>query len=172
MKKSLFTYILIVFIALLLQATVFNNIIIFGIRPNIVLILVISIAIVAGSFQGSVVGFFSGFFMDIFFTSEIGFYSLLMLYTGLIAGIINKKMYKESVLIAMFLTFLLSIVYEILVYFLGIFILGDRNFVFAFREIIIIEALINSILAIFVYIFVVKLSYKMKTSNEMKSRYR
>lgn len=65
MKRGIVTAVL-VFICFILQTSVFELIKLAGITPNILLILISSVAVMRGQKPGMIVGFFSGLLMDIF----------------------------------------------------------------------------------------------------------
>lgn len=65
MKRGIVTAVL-VFICFILQTSVFELIKLAGITPNILLILISSVAVMRGQKPGMIVGFFCGLLMDIF----------------------------------------------------------------------------------------------------------
>ena len=70
MKRGIVTAVL-VFICFILQTSVFELIKLAGITPNILLILISSVAVMRGQKPGMIVGFFSGFCPRITATEEI-----------------------------------------------------------------------------------------------------
>ena len=70
MKRGIVTAVL-VFICFILQTSVFELIKLAGITPNILLILISSVAVMRGQKPGMIVGFFCGLLMDIFYGSTI-----------------------------------------------------------------------------------------------------
>ena len=76
MKRGIVTAVL-VFICFILQTSVFELIKLAGITPNILLILISSVAVMRGQKPGMIVGFFSGLLMDIFYGSTIGGFAFL-----------------------------------------------------------------------------------------------
>ena len=74
MKRGIVTAVL-VFICFILQTSVFELIKLAGITPNILLILISSVAVMRGQKPGMIVGFFCGLLMDIFYGSmDLPFY--------------------------------------------------------------------------------------------------
>ena len=79
---------LIVVLNFILQTTLFPYLAIQGVFPNTALIIVTSYSLLRGSKEGALVGAGTGFLMDVFFHTYIGFYTALYLLIGLILPII------------------------------------------------------------------------------------
>ena len=77
---------LIVVLNFILQTTLFPYLAIQGVFPNTALIIVTSYSLLRGSKEGALVGAGTGFLMDVFFHTYIGFYTALYLLIGLIFG--------------------------------------------------------------------------------------
>jgi len=102
------------FISLILQSTIFNELIIAGVKPDLILIIVIFFALFNGPWQGSIVGLGLGFLEDILFAKYIGLNALTKFFIGLIVGLIEKRMYKDNFLVPLICLFLGSIIYSLL----------------------------------------------------------
>lgn len=144
-------YILLILISFLLQTTLFEHIIITDVKPNILLILVVSFAFMRGEIEGAIIGFCSGFLVDSFFGSILGINSFIYLILGFLCGKIFNKFYKDSVSIPFFLTLFFSLLYGILFFFFNVFLRGAPNILPFLNSIIVPEALYTSILSYFVY---------------------
>ena len=83
MKRGIVTSVL-VFICFILQTSVFELIKLAGITPNILLILISSVAVMRGQKPGMIVGFFCGLLMDIFYGSTIGGFAFLYMVFGFV----------------------------------------------------------------------------------------
>ena len=66
---------LIVVLNFILQTTLFPYLAIQGVFPNTALIIVTSYSLLRGSKEGALVGAGTGFLMDVFFHTYIGFYT-------------------------------------------------------------------------------------------------
>ena len=165
MKTKILIYTLIIFFIVLLQATILDYIKIFYIKPNLLIVFVISVALLRGNIEGAVIGFFVGLSQDLISGKVLGFYTVLGMYLGLIIGSVNKRLYRENFLVVLFFTFISSIVYEMMVYFLSTFTHGSIGIYYPFKNIVLPEALYNSFISIFVYIVVIKLNDKFNHSK-------
>ena len=90
---------ILIFVNFILQTTLLPYISIGGILPNTALIIVVSYALLRGSTEGAIVGFFSGLPIDIFFGTSFGYYTLLFLLAGLLIGRSQKDFYRENYLL-------------------------------------------------------------------------
>lgn len=174
MKLKAIVYTVLIFLIILLQSTVLNYLKIFDVKPNLVLIFIVSVALLQGNTEGAVIGFFTGLSQDIISGKVIGFYSLLGLYLGFTVGSLNKRLYRDNILVVVIFTFISSIAYESLVYFFYFFgqiIKGQADLLYTIKEIILPEALYNSIVSVFVYLVVMKLSEKFEVSEKSSRKY-
>lgn len=94
MKRGIVTAVL-VFICFILQTSVFELIKLAGITPNILLILISSVAVMRGQKPGMIVGFFCGLLMDIFYGSTIGGFAFLYMVFGFVDGFFNRIYYSD-----------------------------------------------------------------------------
>lgn len=161
MKIKIPAYTVCIIGIILLQSTVLDYIRIYNVKPNLIIVFTVSVAFLNGSIEGAIVGFFAGLAQDIVTGKLIGFYALLGLYLGLAVGSINKRLYRDNMLVVIFFTFISTIVYESAVYFLWSFrsiISGQINLLYPLKEVILPEVVYNSAISVFVYILVMKLS--------------
>ena len=87
---------LIVVLNFILQTTLFPYLAIQGVFPNTALIIVTSYSLLRGSKEGALVGAGTGFLMDVFFHTYIGFYTALYLLIGLIFGRSQRSFFREN----------------------------------------------------------------------------
>lgn len=159
---------------LLLQSTVLDYIRIYNVKPNLIIVFTISVALLNGNIEGAIVGFFAGLAQDMISGKMIGFYALLGLYLGLAVGSINKRLYRDNIFVVIFFTFVSTIAYESAVYFLCFFrsiIQGRINLLYPLKEIILPEAVYNSAVSVFIYIFVIKLIRAFEETDITQSKY-
>jgi rod shape-determining protein MreD len=143
---------------MIIQSTVLNSLALFDVKPNMMLVFVISVALIRGEYEGAYIGFFAGLTQDLATGKIIGFYALIGLYIGLLVGIFNKRLYRENFLVIIFFTFSTTIVYELCVFFFGIYLNSGNGFLYALGNVILPETLYNIMISIFMYVFVMKLS--------------
>lgn len=170
MKIKIAVHILVVILILAVQTTILEYFRVFNVKPNLLVIYVICISLLNGYWEGAVLGFFSGLALDMLSGKLLGFYSLLGMHLGLTIGILNKRLYRENFLVAVFFTFISTIVYEWLVYFINNFG-GNIDFVYPLKGIILPEALYNSVVAVIVFIFSIKINNSVDKWIKLNSKY-
>ena len=90
--------ILLALASVILQTSVIANLSIFGSKASLPLVLTVSVALLKGSFQGEIVGFFSGFLCDLSSGGPfIGIQSLSQALVGFFVGLMRSRFYSESV---------------------------------------------------------------------------
>ena len=171
MKRKILFYLFFIIFFLLLQTTLLKHVSIFGVMPNILITFTIVTAIVRNSTEGSVVGFFSGLCIDMQFGSVLGFHALLMLYLGMAAGSISKRVYRENLMIVVFFTFVYSVAYEAAVYLINNIINADIRLIFAFTNVILPEAIYNCAVSILLFPLVLKAGRKFDASGAVARKY-
>jgi rod shape-determining protein MreD len=75
-----------------------------GIRPDFTLIFAIFAGTAAGRTAGMAVGFFAGLFADLLNTGIFGFNTFSLFLAGMGAGIMQKKVFKDSYLFPLLLS--------------------------------------------------------------------
>ncbi|MFZ5990084.1 MAG: rod shape-determining protein MreD [Bacillota bacterium] len=171
MRVKLIAYTVLIFIMALLQSTVLDNMKIYNVKPNLLMVLIVCVALLSNNIEGAVIGFFCGLVQDMASGKVIGFYALLGLYLGLGIGSLNKRLYKENVLVVVFFSFISTIVYEYVVYLLNSFVKGGIDYLFPLRYVILPEAVYNSVVSIFIFIIVIKINHRSEESGKLMRRY-
>ena len=89
---------LFLFVSFILEITVFEGLKIFGTKPDVLLIVVIFTGLFGGPRIGLEAGAFAGIMVDIFGISSFGAGIFAYGVTGILSGVLNKGLYKESFL--------------------------------------------------------------------------
>ena len=145
MKIRLITYTPLIFLIVAFQTTLLGYIRIYGVKPNLILVFVICAALLNGKWEGTIVGLISGLVLDIASGAMLGFHALLCMYVGLLAGLIHKYVFRENYIIVVLMTFLISLVYGWVFFFLRIFpMAGDKSLLYPFLNIILPESVYNT----------------------------
>lgn len=93
MRNKVIFYIILIFSFVIVQVNFLNFISIFGVTPNIVIILIVSIALLEGRIHGAAVGFSVGLCMDAVIGVALGYQALLGMLLGFALGNINKRFF-------------------------------------------------------------------------------
>lgn len=86
----------IIVVALLLQTSVFSFFPLYGVYPNVTLVVVISFGLLRGPYSGLAFGFFTGLLTDVLSGQLIGLGGLICACLGLIAGQGGVRLVRES----------------------------------------------------------------------------
>ncbi len=170
MRSKIILYIVLIFTFVTTQVTFLNHINIFGVTPNLVIILIVSISLLEGRIHGSTVGFFTGLCLDAVIGVALGFQALLGMLLGLALGNINKRFFKENILVMTICTFISTILYESAITFASILYGLEMDFLLTIKTIILPEALINSVLGLILFFIIVQIDRKIN-SLEGKNKY-
>ncbi|MBS4535870.1 rod shape-determining protein MreD [Clostridium sp. D2Q-14] len=135
----------------ILQSTIYQYIAIFDIMPNTNLILIILIALFTNKKVGGIVGLIIGMIQDILFGNVIGIHGLIYFFVGYLIGMANSAISKDNSIASFLLTFITTICTNILFFFIYYFSSANITFIQMLKEITIVEAIYNSILAIFLF---------------------
>jgi rod shape-determining protein MreD len=132
--------------ALLLQSTVFAELRLAGVRPELLYLVTISIAFLEGPNQGAVVGFAAGLAQDFMLNQPKGITALTLTLLGYAIGMVRQYIVSPSPLLP---TFLVAVgtaagvaFYETVSYLLGNF---TSRFAFA-AKVVLLTAAYNAVL--------------------------
>jgi rod shape-determining protein MreD len=81
---------IVVVVAFFLQAVLFDQIVVVGLHPDVMIILPIAAALVAGPRRGASIGFVAGLFADLLVQLPFGLSSLTFVLAGFTAGLIAR----------------------------------------------------------------------------------
>ncbi len=142
---------LILGVALVLQATVFDFIRILGAKPDLVMIMAVLYGFIYGSREGAYFGFLSGLLVDFSVGHYIGFNALANMGAAYAGGLAEANLYKENSLIAAFVVLLSTIAGQTICYLLLLIIGIQVSPINGFLQVIFPVALYNTILTPLVY---------------------
>ena len=148
---SVLVCVLFVFICFLLQSTVFPSLALGGIIPNLMIVVTASYGFMRGRKTGLLVGFFSGFVMDMFSGSVLGFYALIYMYIGYLNGIFRKMFFPEDIKLPIALIVGSDFLYNMVIYVLTFFLKGRFRFLYYFLNIIIPEMVYTIVVTCVLY---------------------
>ncbi|HEY3425112.1 MAG TPA: rod shape-determining protein MreD [Negativicutes bacterium] len=89
----------VIIVALILQSTIIPLLAVNGIRPDLLLIIVVSSGLLSGKEHGVGIGFFSGLLQDLVSGNIFGLNILAKLATGYVFGMAERKVFKEHILL-------------------------------------------------------------------------
>ena len=110
--------------ALILQTTVLDYVSVLGIKPDLVMLIVVLNGFLLGTREGAFLGYAAGILEDLFAGVFIGLNALSKMAAGYLAGMAGLRLFRENTLVATSVVFLGAFagnsVYYVLLYILGI----------------------------------------------------
>lgn len=117
-------YLVISTIIFIFQSTLCQYIAISGVKPNLMLIFVVSIAFLRGKSEGLLTGIIMGLLHDCYFGQVIGSNLFLYAIIGYIVGCLTEHFNKDNIVAPVFFTFIATIFYNLGFYMLNIILKG------------------------------------------------
>ena len=159
---------LIVFLNFILQSTLFPYFAIQGVFPNTALIIVTSYALLRGSREGALVGLGTGFLMDVFFNTYIGFYTGLYLILGLLFGRSQRSFYRENYILPIIFCTASAVIYQTVLYVTGFVFRGEGNLLYFLFRLLLPELVYGAIITIPLY----RILFGINEWLELKEKYK
>lgn len=123
----------------------------FKLIPDFILIYVVIRAIIYGAKDAMFHGAVGGLLQDVFTSSFIGLFMPIKIIIAFLASVFSSRFFPENMLIPPAAVFLATIAHELLYLLLKENYLFTADYLALFREIILPLALLNAVLAFFVY---------------------
>ncbi|MHB1136304.1 MAG: rod shape-determining protein MreD [Coriobacteriia bacterium] len=152
--------------ALVLQVMIAPHIALFGVTPNLLLLVVITLAFVEGSSEGATVGFIAGLLMDLLSTGPIGAWALVMSVVGYLSGSLRRNLFAEGwlapVTVGVITALVADFAYLIVVTVIGV----GPAFWSALGRLVLPRAVYNAVLVMLVYPWLARF---LRTDRSIKS---
>jgi rod shape-determining protein MreD len=153
----------IIVVTLLIQLTLINSIIILGLKPDLIMVVVVVFSLLKGEKEGTISGFASGLLQDIFSTGLLGINALAKTVIGFTCGILKEKIFYEHILFLIpVITFIASFMQSILIFLLLRAFGIEYGLAWSLKQIALPEALYSSLLSPFVFLAINKLFQTIK----------
>ncbi|MBA3063519.1 MAG: rod shape-determining protein MreD, partial [Atribacteria sp.] len=153
----------IIVVALLIQLTLINSITVLGLKPDLIMVVVVVFSLRKGEKEGTISGFASGLLQDIFSTSLLGINALAKTVIGFTCGILKEEIFHEHILfIIPVITFIASFMQSILIFLLLRAFGIEYNLAWSLKQIALPEALYSSLLSPFIFLAINKLFQMIK----------
>jgi rod shape-determining protein MreD len=165
-KKLVIPLILLILVGL--QNSLFEYIRIFGVKPDIVITFVICFTLVKGNPRGTVVGIAGGVMEDVFFGGAFGINSLACMITAFVIGSIEGKLYKDNMFVPGIFAFMGTVVKESIVFLFLYLTRQNLDIASVMTNIIVREAVYDTILAALFFRYVAKLTNWLYTEQSWK----
>jgi rod shape-determining protein MreD len=152
--------------AVLLQAALAPSLRIFGIVPNIVFLVVVTLALVEGPIAGCTAGFVGGLLFDLLGSGVVGPSALVLTLVGYVAGLMQANMFAEGWLLPVTVVAVASLAAEV-TYGIVLAVVGaGQPFWSSLVRVMLPGALYNTVLAVMGYPVLARL---LRRDTAMKS---
>ncbi|OGO76644.1 MAG: rod shape-determining protein MreD [Clostridiales bacterium GWB2_37_7] len=160
-----------VLLNLVLETTLFQFLRIGGIKPDFVIMLIVSYAILEGGAFSAGIGLTSGLLIDILFGRILGVNAFSYMITGYILGQAHENVFKDSILPPALFNFAAVIVYQH-IYFLIIYLTGNLmnegiSYTYILFRIILPQGIYNAVFGAIIYRFLLHLNEKKFMQNRL-----
>lgn len=166
MLKRIIVSAITIFIAFLLQTTIFQSSIIGLTSPNLLLIVTFIYGFMRGKRNGMIVGLICGLLIDLFFCEVVGFNALLYMTIGYVNGMFNKIFFEEDVTLPILLITGSDLFYNIVFYIIRFLFRSRVDFFYYFIHIMLPELIFTVLITVFIYWVALKINRKMKEEEK------
>lgn len=130
----------------IVQSVVGPRLMIFGVRPDLVLLMVVAWSLFNGSYSGVMWAFVGGLWMDILSGGPMGGSSLALMAASLVTGIGHNRLFRNNLLVPLVAAVVATLIYS-LVYLGMLAVVGHRlAFLETFVGLVLPAVLYNSAL--------------------------
>jgi rod shape-determining protein MreD len=155
-------------LATILQVALAPHMAVFNVVPNLLLLVVVTLAFVEGPVAGCVSGFVAGVVLDMLGSTVIGPWALVLTVVGYLAGMLTANLFAEGWLLPVTVVFVASLFAE-MSYGIVLAVLGVGGpFFSALVRIMLPAAVYNTALAVLVYPWLARLLRQDRSMTEFR----
>ena len=173
--KSTLLVTLILFIVFIiiyfLQANIFSELTIAGIKPNLFVIFILVIGLFGNNFLAILFGIICGMWIDSLYSEVLGVSSAMLCLIGFIATWFDSLWSKDEKISIVIMVIIATFIYEFGCYFINSIVLEFDMELLAFFKILVIEELYNVLLTIIFFGLIKKWGYAMERRLKRNNMY-
>lgn len=154
-----------------LQANVFSNFTIAGIKPNLFIIFILIIGLFGNNFLSILFSVICGIWLDSLYSESIGITSAMLCLIGFIATWFDSLWSKDEKISIVIMVFIATFIFEFGSYFLKSIIFDFEIEIKIFFKILALEELYNVLLTIIFFGLIKKLGYGMERKLKRTNMY-
>jgi len=168
--KRIIIYLFVLILAFILQTSIFPQISLISVSPNLLLFIVYSYGLMYGSNVGMLSGLFAGLLMDQFYSGPFGFFMLVFTYIGFFAGCLSIHFQDDSVIIPIVLCVGSELVYGFSMIAYRYFTTSRVDIMFSLRHLILPETLFTLIITLVFYRLFLFINKKMDKIDKLRGK--
>lgn len=107
---------IVIFICFLLQTSFFGIFKLADVMPNVLIILISSVAMMRGQKEGMIVGFICGLLIDLVYSPYLGMFAFVYMIFGFVSGYFNRIYYENDILVPILVIGLTDMAYGFCMY--------------------------------------------------------
>lgn len=111
---NIYASILLLISVALIQSTVMPHLTLWGVKPDLMLLVVISWSLLRGAREGIVWGFIGGLCLDLFSGAPFGLSALALLIASFFSGLGEATIFRTHVLLPLAMVFLTSLIHDLI----------------------------------------------------------
>ena len=176
MRKALIIIglILLFIIIYLLQANFFMWFNLAGVKPNLFVILVLTIGLFGGKELGTILGISFGLILDFFISKSIGLSAIMLGTIGFMGGILDKSFSKNSRITMITMIGISTIIYEMGIIIFNYIINESQIEIIYLIKTLMVELIYNTIITIIIYPIIINIGNKIEENfkgNKILTKY-
>ncbi len=156
--KKIVIIALTIVVAYLLQTSVFSNLQLANVTPNILIIVTSAFGFMRGRKDGMFVGFFCGLLLDLSSGTLFGLYALIYLLIGYLNGLFEKLFYGDDIKLPIVLIAVSDFAYSLVVYIIFFLVKGRFDIWFYFISVMLPELVYTVLVSIALYFILYRLN--------------
>lgn len=149
--KEIVVFFGVLFIGVILHISIFGNIVIGVVTPNVLLILTSAYGFMHGGIYGMLFGFISGLIVDCYSPDYFGINCLIFLFVGFLNGLLTRFFFGDDIRLPMLFIGVSDVIYGVCIYSFLFLVRARYDFSFYFLNIIMPEAVYGTIVFLLLY---------------------
>lgn len=154
--------------AVILQAAIVPYLAVSRVVPNVVFLVVVTLALVEGPAAGCASGFVGGLLFDLLGSGVVGPYALVLTVIGYVAGLMQANMFAEGWLLPVSVVAVASVATEISYGIILAIVGAGQPFWAGLLTVMLPGALYNTVLAVLVYPWLARLLRRDRTVKSFR----
>ncbi|MCD8020607.1 MAG: rod shape-determining protein MreD [Clostridiales bacterium] len=155
----------------LLQTSVFDLFKLANTAPNVLLILVSSVAVMRGQKAGMLTGFFSGLLLDIFYGAWLGGFAFVYMFFGFVDGYFNRIYYSDDNFLPLIMIAVDDLVYGLVMYIVYGLLQNHLHFLFYLKSYILPEIVYTVAVGLVLYQIMLRVNDRLDRNRKESEDY-
>ncbi len=149
---NIYLTLFLLFALALIQSTVMPHLSIWGVHPELILMVVTSWSILSGAEEGMLWALIGGVLLDLISAGQFGLHTLALLVVGFLSGLGERTVFRSDLLMPLLIIPLATLVYELLLL-VGLYLTGWRAPLWPyFNQVVVPSMGVNTLLMAPIYL--------------------